>query len=295
MVVMVPSDETTRSMPSVDIETALGSRKQSTRRLLNKRSSRNITQQKAVDLSMFYKTANSRLVTYFEQSLDLFAKLCVGGNMRTWDVVSRFVPKKLLKLVLGLGTRYEDIPDRVKSLFWSVASVVYLHRPLHPSTILGVRTPVRDCSQLDTANKQGKAGCPGKPDDFVAEDRDFLNTIKACGWGWCGVVWCGAMWIGVEWSGVEWNGVEWSGVEWSGVEWSGVEWSGVEWSGVEWSGVEWSGVEWSGVEWSGVEWSGVEWSGVEWSGVEWSGLDWTEEAWSGARVLCRVVWCSGVE
>ena len=84
--------------------------------------------QKSVDLLAFYDTATARMIGYFEQTLDLFAKLCVGGNMRTWDVVSRFVSTEILVAVLGLNTVYDAIPDRVKSLFWSIASVVYLHR-----------------------------------------------------------------------------------------------------------------------------------------------------------------------
>ena len=34
-----------------------------------------------------------RMSDYFEQCLALFATLCVGGNSRTRDVVSTFVPK----------------------------------------------------------------------------------------------------------------------------------------------------------------------------------------------------------
>ena len=63
-------------------------------------------------------TAGSRITSYFEQTLSLLAKLCVGGNMRTRDVVSQFVPEEVLVAVLGLNTVHDDIPDNVKSLFW---------------------------------------------------------------------------------------------------------------------------------------------------------------------------------
>ena len=45
--------------------------------------------------------------------------------------------------VLGLQTTHEDIPDRVKSRFWSIASVLYLHRPLHVSAVLGGHNSVK--------------------------------------------------------------------------------------------------------------------------------------------------------
>ena len=48
-----------------------------------------------MSISRFYETASSRITSYFEQSLDLFAKLCVGGNMRTFNVVSEFVSRSV--------------------------------------------------------------------------------------------------------------------------------------------------------------------------------------------------------
>ena len=58
-----------------------------------------------IALSDFYKTVEPRLIQYLEQSLDLFAKLCVGGNMRTRDVVSQFMSREILVAVLGLHTK----------------------------------------------------------------------------------------------------------------------------------------------------------------------------------------------
>ena len=99
-----------------------------------------------IHLSEFYGTAGDRLISYFEQSLDLFAKLCVGANMRTREVVSRFLSQDLLVAAIGLDTPHHSIPDRAKSLFWSIASLVYLDRPSHAPTVLGARCIVKDCS-----------------------------------------------------------------------------------------------------------------------------------------------------
>ena len=48
-----------------------------------------------VPLAEFYETASERMTDFFAQTLELFAKLSVGGNMRTRDVVSQFVPKEV--------------------------------------------------------------------------------------------------------------------------------------------------------------------------------------------------------
>ena len=52
---------------------------------------RKVWQGRWISLSDFFKTAESRITKYFEQTLDLFAKLCVGPNMRTREAVARFV------------------------------------------------------------------------------------------------------------------------------------------------------------------------------------------------------------
>ena len=135
-------------------------------------------QSKSVDLLTFYETATARMVGYFEQTLDLFAKLCVGGNMRTWDVVSKLVPTEILVAVLGLHTKYDAIPDRLKSLFWSIASVVYLHRPLHSSTLLGVEAPVRYCVLEGAGGGGGVAQNPLRF-DAVVDDQAFLGAMKS--------------------------------------------------------------------------------------------------------------------
>ena len=107
---------------------------------------------------------------------------------------------QVLVAVLGLDAVQEGIPDSVKSLFWSIASAVYLHRPLHTSTVLGVRTAVRDCSDLGAGAACGKAepsspmsplsprspnssmsrctSSPSSQEDVVA-DEDFLCAMKA--------------------------------------------------------------------------------------------------------------------
>ena len=127
-----------------------------------------------VDLSQFYATAEPRLIQYFEQSLDLYAKLCVGGNMRTRDVVSQFVSPELLVAVLGLDTQHNDIPDRAKSLFWSIASMVYLDRPSYAPTVLGARILVKDCSQ-GTASKRVLPLGVSEPGHT---DRKFLLEVR---------------------------------------------------------------------------------------------------------------------
>ena len=153
-----------------------------------------------VSLAVFYETASPRVKDFFAQTLELFAKLAVGGNMRTRDVVSKFVPKEVLVAVLGLDAVQEGVPDSVKSLFWSIASAVYLHRPLHPSTVLGVRTAVRDCSQLEAGRAPRKAEGPSSPrspasssrssgtgsdtpgsdeQEDLAADQEFLRAMKA--------------------------------------------------------------------------------------------------------------------
>ena len=75
-------------------------------------------------------------------------------------------------------TVYEGIPDRVKSLFWSIASVVYLHRPLHVSTILGVQIAVRDCSRLEDGSMCSKPESPSKAEESAAEDKEFLRAMN---------------------------------------------------------------------------------------------------------------------
>ena len=158
------------------------------------------TREHWLDLLDFFSTAGTRLTEFFEQSLDLFAKLCGGGNMHTRDVVAEFVPREVLVAVLGLGTVYGAIPDRVKSRFWSIASVVYLHRPLHTSTLLGIHTAIKDCSQLETSHVDGteswtrtgiRAGCSPRHSASVSakasagtpscegEDHPFLSRMKA--------------------------------------------------------------------------------------------------------------------
>ena len=145
-----------------------------------------------MDLSDFYDCAGARLIAYLEQTLDLFAKLCVGGNMRAREVVSKFVTKEILVAVLGLDTPHDDIPDRLKSRFWSIASVLYLDKPSHTPTVLGVRTVVKDCSWLSTQHASQKSGDLGFIPPAIEPtspcslgmpsadeiDKDFLSAMK---------------------------------------------------------------------------------------------------------------------
>ena len=124
-----------------------------------------------VDLSEFYATAGARLTSYFEQSLELFAKLCVGANMRTREVVRRFVSQEMLVAAIGLGTPHHDIPDRVKSRLWSIVSVVYLMRPSHAPTVLGVRGIVKDCCAGQRPRGNGE-----RTENL---DWEFLGAIKS--------------------------------------------------------------------------------------------------------------------
>ena len=99
--VHVPVDEDSMARSSSHSESFTGRVRRSGWR---KSSSRKMQEQKKINLLSFYQSANARMTSFFEQSLDLFAKLCVGGNMRTWDVVSRFVSREILVTVLGLDT-----------------------------------------------------------------------------------------------------------------------------------------------------------------------------------------------
>ena len=88
--------------------------------------------------------------------------------------------------VLGLDTVYEKIPDRVKSRFWSIASVVYLHRPLHTSTILGIHSAVKDCSQLQGLEGGAPSSCTMSSVSLSRnvntpspnDDHEFLSGMK---------------------------------------------------------------------------------------------------------------------
>ena len=100
-----------------------------------------------IGLSDFYKTADASLILYFEQILDLFAQLCIGGNIKTEEVVKRMVSEQVICSVLSLDGRHTDIPDRAKTLFWAIASEVHLHRPKHTAIILGASAVVKDCSR----------------------------------------------------------------------------------------------------------------------------------------------------
>ena len=74
--------------------------------------------------------------------------------------------------VLGLNTVHDDIPYSVMCLFWSIASVLYIHRPMHAPTVLGIRNTVKDCrpgAKLQTPKARGHA--PSK----------FLMAMKAAG------------------------------------------------------------------------------------------------------------------
>ena len=78
--------------------------------------------------------------------------------------------------VLGLNATHKDIPDRVKSLFWSIASELYLYRPLHISTVLGGHSAVKDCS-LDPG--LGPTPRPAsEPGSCEEAGSEFLSAMK---------------------------------------------------------------------------------------------------------------------
>ena len=87
--------------------------------------------------------------------------------------------RDVLVAILGLNTVHEDLPDRVKSLFWSIASYVYLYQPLHTSAVLGVHTAVRDCSRLDDKDGYVRTRRLVNDEPVTAEVNSFLSAMKA--------------------------------------------------------------------------------------------------------------------
>ena len=129
-----------------------------------------------ISLSEFYRIADKRIVDYFEQTLDLFSKLCIGGNIKTEEVVRSLVSQELLYEVLRVDGAHRSIPDRAKTLFWAIGSAVHLHRAKHSAIILAASALVKDCSQLsDQTLSPKKSLYPGQ---MLQTDQDFFVRLK---------------------------------------------------------------------------------------------------------------------
>ena len=117
----------------------------------------------------------AELVLFFEKTLDLFARLCVGGNEHIRAVVARFVPKELLVAALGLRTVHRDIPDRTKLRFWALAEVLYLQKPRSIFSILGGHMPVKGLLRGD----DGEVALLTLAEDSQVADSEFFKRMKA--------------------------------------------------------------------------------------------------------------------
>ena len=63
----------------------------------------------------------------------------------------------------------------------SIASVVYLHRPLHPSTVFGVHTAVKDCSHLNGPTEHQRMSRTFTDDNIQDNygNPEFLAAMEA--------------------------------------------------------------------------------------------------------------------